>query len=393
MKNGLEDYYVIRGNKKMRFGYTTGSCAAAACKGATEILLGGKELDTVQLMTPKGILLTLQLKDIHTEPDKVTCAIQKDAGDDPDTTNGILVYATVQKTTTPGILLDGGTGVGRVTKAGLSQKIGEAAINPVPRSMILRAATETAEKYDYEGGLKIIISVPEGVEIGKKTFNPRLGIIGGISILGTSGIVEPMSEAALIQSIRVEMKQHFSQGEEYILATPGNYGADYLREHMDLPYERNIKCSNYVGETIDMAIDMGVKGILFISHIGKFVKVAAGIMNTHSHCADARMEVLASNAIRAGAPLECAREILNASTTDEALDILNRYQITQQTMKEILDRIQFYLNHRSYEQILLGAVIFSNTCGYLGQTADAAELIEKINEQNDRIKQQSDKNK
>lgn len=386
MKNGLEDYYVIRGNKKMRFGYTTGSCAAAACKGATEILLGGKLQETVTLMTPKGILLTLELKDIQIETDKVTCAIRKDAGDDPDTTNGILVYATVEKTKDQGITLDGGIGVGRVTKAGLSQKIGEAAINPVPKSMILRAATETAEKYDYEGGLKIIISVPEGVEIGKKTFNPRLGIVGGISILGTSGIVEPMSEAALVQSIRVEMKQHFSQGEEYLLVTPGNYGADYLREHMDLPYEKNIKCSNYVGETIDMAIDMGVKGILFIAHIGKFVKVAAGIMNTHSHSADARMEVLASNAIRAGAPLECAKEILNASTTDEALDILNRYQMTQGTMKEVLDRIQFYLNHRSYEQILLGAVVFSNTCGYLGQTADAAKLIEKINIQNKRIK-------
>ncbi|RGI64570.1 cobalamin biosynthesis protein CbiD [Ruminococcus sp. AM30-15AC] len=386
MKNGLEDYYVIRGNKKMRFGYTTGSCAAAACKGATEILLGGKLQETVTLMTPKGILLTLELKDIQIETDKVTCAIRKDAGDDPDTTNGILVYATVEKTKEQGITLDGGIGVGRVTKAGLSQKIGEAAINPVPKSMILRAATEIAEKYDYEGGLKIIIAVPEGVEIGKKTFNPRLGIVGGISILGTSGIVEPMSEAALVQSIRVEMKQHFSQGEEYLLVTPGNYGADYLREHMDLPYEKNIKCSNYVGETIDMAIDMGVKGILFIAHIGKFVKVAAGIMNTHSHSADARMEVLASNAIRAGAPLECAKEILNASTTDEALDILNRYQMTQGTMKEVLDRIQFYLNHRSYEQILLGAVVFSNTCGYLGQTADAAKLIEKINIQNKRIK-------
>ena len=386
MKNGLEDYYVIRGNKKMRFGYTTGSCAAAACKGATEILLGGKLQETVTLMTPKGILLTLELKDIQIETDKVTCAIRKDAGDDPDTTNGILVYATVEKTKEQGITLDGGIGVGRVTKAGLSQKIGEAAINPVPKSMILRAATEIAEKYDYEGGLKIIIAVPEGVEIGKKPFNPRLGIVGGISLLGTSGIVEPMSEAALVQSIRVEMKQHFSQGEEYLLVTPGNYGADYLREHMDLPYEKNIKCSNYVGETIDMAIDMGVKGILFIAHIGKFVKVAAGIMNTHSHSADARMEVLASNAIRAGAPLECAKEILNASTTDEALDILNRYQMTQGTMKEVLDRIQFYLNHRSYEQILLGAVVFSNTCGYLGQTADAAKLIEKINIQNKRIK-------
>ena len=392
MKNGLEDYYVIRGNKKMRFGYTTGSCAAAACKGAAEILLSGNRQETVQLMTPKGILLTLELKNIRIESDKVTCAIQKDAGDDPDTTNGIMVYASVQKTNDPGIVVDGGIGVGRVTKAGLSQKIGEAAINPVPKAMILREAAETAEKYDYEGGLKIIISVPEGIEIGKKTFNPRLGIVGGISILGTSGIVEPMSEAALVQSINVEMKQHFLQGEEYILVTPGNYGADYLREHMDLPYEKNIKCSNYVGETIDMAVDMGVKGILFIAHIGKFVKVAAGIMNTHSHSADGRMEVLASNAIRAGAPLEWAKEILDASTTDEALEILERYQVMQGTMREILDRIQFYLNHRSYEQILLGAVIFNNTCGYLGQTADAAELIEKISAQNDRLSEKQTNN-
>ena len=151
MKNGLEDYYVIRGNKKMRFGYTTGSCAAAACKGAAEILLGGVMQKAVTLMTPKGILLTLELKDIRIEEDRVTCAIQKDAGDDPDTTNGILVYATVQKTKEPGIILDGGVGVGRVTKAGLSQKIGEAAINPVPKAMILREATEIAEKYDIRG--------------------------------------------------------------------------------------------------------------------------------------------------------------------------------------------------------------------------------------------------
>ena len=382
-KTGLENYYVIRGQKKMRFGYTTGSCAAAACKGAVRMLLGGKKLDCVPLMTPKGILLDLELHDIQLEENLAVCAVKKDAGDDPDTTNGILVYATVKKTEIPGIFLDGGIGVGRVTKPGLSQQVGEAAINPVPRAMILREAEAAMEEFDYEGGLEIEISVPEGVEIGKKTFNPRLGIVGGISILGTSGIVEPMSEKALIESIHVEMKQHFTQGEQYLLVTPGNYGADYLREHMTLPFERNIKCSNYVGETIDMAIDMGVKGILFIAHIGKFVKVAAGIMNTHSHSADARMEVLASNAIRAGASLECAKEILNASTTDEAIDILEKYQILQKTMKEILDRIQFYLNHRSYEQILLGAVIFNNTYGYLGQTADAEKLIKLINAQND----------
>lgn len=382
-KNGLEDYYAIRNQKKLRFGYTTGSCAAGAARGAARLLLGEDEISEVELMTPKGILLHLEILDRKRSENAASCAVRKDAGDDPDTTNGILVYAKVEKFLIRSdmedrIVIDGGIGVGRVTKPGLSQKIGEAAINPVPRAMILQAVEEIADQYHYEGGLKVTISVPEGEKIARKTFNPRLGIVGGISILGTSGIVEPMSEKALIDSIRVEMTQHAAMGEQYMLVTPGNYGADYLREHMELPFEKNIKCSNYVGETIDMAVDMGVKGILFISHIGKFVKVAAGIMNTHSHSADARMEVLCSNAIRAGGDLACARSILQCNTTDEALRVLDENHILKETMKEITDRIQFYLDHRSYQQILLGAVIFSNEYGYLGQTANAAELIDKI---------------
>ena len=382
-KNGLEDYYVIRNQKKLRFGYTTGSCAAGAARGAVRLLLGEDEISEVELMTPKGILLHLEILDRKRSENAASCAVRKDAGDDPDTTNGILVYAKVEKFLIRSdmedrIVIDGGIGVGRVTKPGLSQKVGEAAINPVPRAMILQAVEEIADQYHYEGGLKVTISVPEGEKIARKTFNPRLGIVGGISILGTSGIVEPMSEKALIDSIRVEMTQHAAMGEQYMLVTPGNYGADYLREHMELPFEKNIKCSNYVGETIDMAVDMGVKGILFISHIGKFVKVAAGIMNTHSHSADARMEVLCANAIRAGGDLACARSILQCNTTDEALRVLDENHILRETMKEITDRIQFYLDHRSYQQILLGAVIFSNEYGYLGQTEHAAELINKI---------------
>ena len=382
-KNGLEDYYVIRNQKKLRFGYATGSCAAGAARGAVRLLLGEDEISEVELMTPKGILLHLEILDRKRSENAASCAVRKDAGDDPDTTNGILVYAKVEKFLIRSdmedrIVIDGGIGVGRVTKPGLSQKVGEAAINPAPRAMILQAVEEIADQYHYEGGLKVTISVPEGEKIARKTFNPRLGIVGGISILGTSGIVEPMSEKALIDSIRVEMTQHAAMGEQYMLVTPGNYGADYLRENMELPFEKNIKCSNYVGETIDMAVDMGVKGILFISHIGKFVKVAAGIMNTHSHSADARMEVLCSNAIRAGGDLACARSILQCNTTDEALRVLDENHILKETMKEITDRIQFYLDHRSYQQILLGAVIFSNEYGYLGQTANAAELIDKI---------------
>lgn len=400
---GLEDKYIIKNNKRLRYGYTTGSCAAGATCGAVRMLLSGASLSEVELQTPKGITLNLQLHDITRGETHVSCAVQKDAGDDPDTTNGILVYAKVEKISAEAakniidnqntdskkviihssIILDGGVGVGRVTKPGLSQKVGEAAINPVPKAMILREAEEAAQEYDYEGYLKITISVPEGEEISKKTFNPRLGIMGGISILGTSGIVEPMSERALIASIQVEMKQHFCQGENYILVTPGNYGADYLREHMTIPFENNIKCSNYVGETIDMAIDMGVKGILFVAHIGKFVKVAAGIMNTHSHCADGRMEVLCASAIRAGGTLECAREILEAGTTDEALAVIDRYGILEETMAIVMEKIQFYLDHRSYEQILLGAVVFSNVYGLLGQTRDARKLMGAIQEQAD----------
>ena len=392
--NGLENKYIIKNNKRLRYGYTTGSCAAGAARGAVRMLLSGESFSEVTLITPKGITLTLALHDITRGENYVSCAVQKDAGDDPDTTNGILVYVKAEKFfsgntensgTHPQIILDGGIGVGRVTKPGLSQKVGEAAINPVPKAMILREAEEAAQEYNYEGGLKLTVSVPEGEEIAKKTFNPRLGILGGISILGTSGIVEPMSEKALIESIHVEMKQHFCQGENYILVTPGNYGADYLREHMTIPFENNIKCSNYVGETIDMAIDMGVKGILFVAHIGKFVKVAAGIMNTHSHCADGRMEVLCASAIRAGGTLECAREILEAGTTDEALAVLERYGILKETMAIVMEKIQFYLNHRSYKQIVLGAVVFSNVYGLLGQTRDAKKLITEIKKQSEKL--------
>lgn len=242
-KNGLEDYYVIRNQKKLRFGYTTGSCAAGAARGAARLLLGEDEISEVELMTPKGILLHLEILDRKRSENAASCAVRKDAGDDPDTTNGILVYAKVEKFLIRSdmedrIVIDGGIGVGRVTKPGLSQKVGEAAINPVPRAMILQAVEEIADQYHYEGGLKVTISVPEGEKIARKTFNPRLGIVGGISILGTSGIVEPMSEKALIDSIRVEMTQHAAMGEQYMLVTPGNYGADYLREHMELPFRK-----------------------------------------------------------------------------------------------------------------------------------------------------------
>ena len=301
-------------------GYTTGSCAAAAAKAAAEMLLSGEEIRQVRLLTPKGIELYLELEEIMRKKSEVSCAVRKYSGDDPDVTNGILVYATVQKVEKKSkinsensvdlsekINLDGGIGIGRVTKPGLEQKIGQAAINKVPRRMICEAVEEVCRKYEYTGNLQVRLSVPEGAEVAKKTFNPRLGIEGGISILGTTGIVEPMSEKALTDTIYLEMKMLKENGTDWCYVVPGNYGMDFLRKKLHVDTAFSVKCSNYVGETIEDAKLLGMKGILLIGHIGKFIKLAAGVMNTHSRQADCRMEVLGVHAAMNGADAAVVR--------------------------------------------------------------------------------------
>ena len=377
-KNGLEDCYVIKNSKKLRCGYTTGSCAAAAARAATRMLLLQKQIPEVELMTPKGILLHLLTEDTHLEKDSASCAIRKDGGDDPDATHGLLVYAHVTRSSQPGVQIDGGRGVGRVTKKGLWQPVGEAAINRVPREMIREAVQSVCEDLDYAGGISVVISVPGGEEVAEKTFNPRLGIEGGISILGTSGIVVPMSEAALIASIRLEMEMRHANGDEYLIITPGNYGEDFLREHMEIDLKNSMKCSNYVGETLDMAVEMGIKGILFIAHIGKFIKVSGGIMNTHSRYADGRAELMAAQAIRAGADLETAKRILDTITTEEAIDILKEKDLTGTVMKLVTEKIHYYLQHRCGGALETEAIIFSNAHGYLGETDGAEEMLKKF---------------
>ena len=240
-KTGLEQYYILKNNKKLHYGYTTGTCAAAASKAAAEMLLSGHKVQEVELMTPKGIPLCLGIEEISMEKEKVSCAVRKDGGDDPDATHGILIFSSVKKIPEKRIVIDGGIGVGRVTKKGLEQGVGNAAINRVPREMIANEVKEICEAAGYEGGISVKISVPEGEEIAKKTFNPKLGIEGGISILGTSGIVIPMSEEALIASIRVEMEMKKANGAQYLLITPGNYGADFCRSEMKLNLDNAMK--------------------------------------------------------------------------------------------------------------------------------------------------------
>ena len=367
-RTGLEDLYVMKDSKRLRLGYTTGSCAAAAAKAAAQMLLTGQLVEETALQTPKGILLHLLIEDITRTEDCVRCAVRKDGGDDPDVTHGALIYASVRRREQPGISIDGGRGVGRVTKPGLEQPVGAAAINSVPRSMITRETQEVCRALGYTGGLEVVIDIPEGERLAAKTFNPRLGITGGISVLGTSGIVVPMSEDALIASIRLEMQMLKEQGAEYLVITPGNYGEAFSREqeHLDLTY--TMKCSNYVGETIDMARELGLKGILFVAHIGKFIKVSGGIMNTHSRNADCRAELMAAAAMRAGVPEDTVRRVLDTITTEEAVELLRQEGYLERTMEQVMPKIQFYLNNRGCGELELGAVVFSSVYGTLGET-------------------------
>lgn len=372
---------VWKEQKKLRTGYTTGSCAAAAAKAAAEMLLSGQEVSQVSLLTPKQVLLYLDVECVEKGADFVSCAIQKDSGDDPDVTNGIYVHAKVQKTDRPGIYLDGGEGVGRVTRRGLEQPVGAAAINRVPRQMILEAVAEQKEQYAYTGGLSILIFIPEGRALAEKTFNPRLGIQGGISVLGTSGIVEPMSEQALIDTIFLEMKMRKEEGFSYCYVVPGNYGSDFLRETFEADDRRSVKCSNYIGAAIDAAVNLEMKGLLFVGHIGKLVKVAAGVMNTHSRYADCRMEILSAHAAMAGADRRTVRKLMKCAATTEALELLKQEGLFGSVMKTITERIEFHLQHRAGKDMTTEAIIFSKEEGILGETSGAVQMAEQIRRQ------------
>ena len=380
-KTGLENCFIIKDKKKLRYGYTTGSCAAAAAKAAAWMLLNNESLDEVSLMTPKGILLHLAIEDLSRRRDEVRCAVRKDGGDDPDATHGILIYACVKKRRHPGVVIKGGTGVGRNTRPGLSQPVGEAAINRVPREMITREVTQVCKEAGYHQGMEVEIFVPEGERVAQKTFNPRLGIKGGISILGTSGIVVPMSEAALLESIRIEMKMLAENGGQYLVLTPGNYGEAFSREKLDVDMDCSMKCSNYVGETLQMAENLGIRGLLFIAHIGKFIKVSGGIMNTHSHQADCRAELLAAAAARAGADLDCIRSLLDTITTEEGIDVLIRHQILKPAMDIVLERVLYYLHHQIPTDLELGVILFSSVHGELARSDNVDNMIKKINSQ------------
>lgn len=364
---------------ELRKGFTTGSCAAAAAKAACRMLFSGGTVNKISIITPAGVPFDADILDITRTPGSVKCAVRKDGGDDPDVTTGALIYAEVSYTAeypdAGRILIDGGEGVGRVTRPGLDQPPGNAAINSVPRKMIRSEVSEVMDAYDYDGSICVVISVPGGDDIADHTFNPRLGIEGGISIIGTSGIVEPMSRQAILDTIRVELNQKYAEGCRTAFISPGNYGLDFMRETYGLDLDRSVKCSNFIGETIDMIADMGFTGVLLTGHAGKLVKVAGGIMNTHSREADARMEIIAAEALRSGVSSDDQLLILESLTTEEAFAILRKSGHMEDVSSGLMDRILFYLNRRAGGKLNVECIMYTKDLGQLAASGGAAGMI------------------
>lgn len=365
------------GSRQPRSGLTTGTCAAAATAAACEVLLDHREVDVVRLTLPGGAEIQVSIASIRHDEQAVTCGVQKDAGDDPDVTHGLLIEATVRRNGSDFKLL-AGEGVGIVTKPGLACAVGEPAINPVPRQMILEQARLACEKFNYTGGLDVTISIPGGEMVALKTFNPRLGIQGGLSILGTTGIVEPMSEKALINTIHVMVNQAQVFDPDTILLTPGNYGRDFCRMQLGLDVDGGVKISNFVGETLDYLVEKGLRRALLVGHLGKLVKVAGGIMNTHSRVADARMEILAAHAAAAGADQSLVRSLLACTTTQEALQWLSQGNWVETVLQSIADRVKMQCELRSHQALTVEVIVFLVEDSVMAQTAGAKDLIQYL---------------
>ncbi|MGN1349497.1 MAG: cobalt-precorrin-5B (C(1))-methyltransferase CbiD [Anaerovoracaceae bacterium] len=385
---------VYRYGKNLRCGYTTGACGAAAAKAAAALLLTERLPESVELeLAGERVTFSVEHPELIREGSSslARCAVRKDAGDDADVTHGLLIEASVCRGSgagpagdaglgqgqcspsvsggsreAPEILIRGGAGVGIVTKPGLDQPPGAAAINSGPQKMIREAVRSVCRENGFEGVLEVTISVPGGQEAAARTFNPDLGIVGGISILGSTGIVEPMSEPALIQSIQTEMRVRWlalcagaKPGElpAPLVLVPGNYGMTFAQQGLGAKPEQIIKCSNFIGEALDSACELAVPRIILAGNLGKLVKLAGGIFNTHSRHADCRMDILMRCTVEAAAraaevqlsPEELQgllQELDRCVTTDGAAAVLGKAGCLESVMQIVMKKAARHVSRR-----------------------------------------------
>lgn len=320
----------------MKFGYTTGSCAAAAAKAAAIGLLRRNIPDEVEIDTPSGIRLNLKIFDKRLSDTVSECAVQKDAGNDPDVTHGCMVYARVEQKDTGVIEINGGEGVGRVTKPGLQVPVGHAAINPVPRRMIENAVREIVGN---DIGAKITISVPNGQALSEKTFNPKLGIIGGISIIGTTGIVRPMSEDAFKTSLLCGLDIAQGSGYDTVVLVPGSLGERSIMNLLDIPKDQVVQVSNFVGFMLDAAQKRRFKRIILAGHPGKLAKLLRGDFYTHSSVSEPANDIIIQIIKRIPLPDMIQNRLQETSTVEGIVELL-REQKNLSAMNEIAEKIE-----------------------------------------------------
>ena len=372
-------HIAYHGGQALRRGWTTGTCAAAAAEAAALLLLIGRAPAELRLETPGGLTFTLPVEQPHLDGDAAVCTVRKDAGDDPDITNGVGISAAVRRAL-EGVTIDGGAGVGRVTRPGLAMPVGAAAINPGPRAQITAALERAAHECGYTGGFSVIISAENGEELAKQTYNGHLGVVGGLSILGTSGIVEPMSEKALVDTILLELDSLYAGGQRTAFLCPGNYGADFARDTLGLDLEKAVKCSNFIGEALDHAVFRGFDDILLVGHAGKLVKLAAGVMNTHSSVADGRQEIFTAHAALCGAGRDILEGLMQSISVDACIELLDREHLREPVLARIESEIEKRLALRLRGRGHVEFILFTAKYGILAQSPGAMALCERLRE-------------
>ncbi|MDF3828161.1 MULTISPECIES: cobalt-precorrin-5B (C(1))-methyltransferase CbiD [unclassified Pseudocitrobacter] len=377
MSDAAFDAPVWHNGKPLRKGYTTGSCATAAAKVAALMVLRQHIIHQVSIVTPSGVTLNLNVELPQIEGQQAVAAIRKDGGDDVDATHGMLIFARVTLNDSGEIVLRGGEGVGTVTRKGVGLPLGSAAINRTPRQTIEAAVREAIGP---ARGAEVEIFAPEGEARAQKTYNARLGILGGISILGTTGIVTPMSEESWKRSLSLELEIKRAAGLTRVVLVPGNHGERFVREQLGIDSDVVVTMSNFVGYMLDEAVRLGFRHIVLIGHPGKLIKIAAGIFHTHSHIADARMETLVAHLALLGAPLDLLTQVSDCDTTEAAMEHIDAFgyqRIYNHLAERICLRVQQKLRFTKTPPVC-DAIMFAFDNQVLGSNRPVEEIVEAL---------------
>lgn len=377
MSDAAFDAPVWHNGKPLRKGYTTGSCATAAAKVAALMVLRQHIIHQVSIVTPSGVTLNLNVELPQIEGQQAVAAIRKDGGDDVDATHGMLIFARVTLNDSGEIVLRGGEGVGTVTRKGVGLPLGSAAINRTPRQTIEAAVREAIGP---ARGADVEIFAPEGEARAQKTYNARLGILGGISILGTTGIVTPMSEESWKRSLSLELEIKRAAGLTRVVLVPGNHGERFVREQLGIDCDVVVTMSNFVGYMLDEAVRLGFQQIVLIGHPGKLIKIAAGIFHTHSHIADARMETLVAHLALLGAPLDLLTQVSDCDTTEAAMEHIDAFgyqRIYNHLAERICLRVQQKLRFTKTPPVC-DAIMFAFDNQVLGSNRPVEEIVEAL---------------